>query len=107
MYGAINGIPSLNFRAHQWITITDGVINDPYSLLPPLLQNKGDAVNAPVSHADRIAEGGAAMAAYGSLQYLHMSEVERKSLNKALLQYCELDTLAMVMVIVAWRHMIT
>ena len=52
---------------------------------------------------DDIADGGAAMAAYGKLQYEDMSAMERDRLNNALLKYCELDTLAMVMIYEAWR----
>ncbi len=106
VYGAVNGIPSLNFHDHRWIETEDGVMVDPYALLPPLTECLKDAVETPISHAERIADGGAAMTAYGSLQYLQMDDVERDALNKALLAYCELDTLAMVMVIEAWRDML-
>jgi hypothetical protein len=42
------------------------------------------------------------MAAYGKLQYEDMSDLEREKLNTALFKYCELDTLAMVMIYEAW-----
>jgi hypothetical protein len=45
--------------------------------------------------------GGAALTAYGYLQYTDMTEGERAKLTQALLRYCELDTLAMVML---WEH---
>ena len=106
VYGASGGIPSLNFHDHQWITVTDGVINDPYSLLPPLSDNSGKTNDALLSDADRIADGGAAMTAYGHLQYVEMGDAERQALNTALLKYCELDTLAMVMVVEAWRELL-
>lgn len=35
-----------------------------------------------------------------------MQNSERDELKNALLRYCELDTLAMVMIIVAWLHML-
>jgi len=35
-----------------------------------------------------------------------MSDYERKELERGLLMYCELDTLAMVMIQEAWRKMI-
>ena len=46
------------------------------------------------------------MAAYGKLQYEDMSDIERDRLNTALLKYCELDTLAMVMIYEAWKAVI-
>ena len=86
--------------------MTDGVINDPYSLLPPLSDNPGKTNDALLSDADRIADGGAAMTAYGHLQYVEMGDAERQALNTALLKYCELDTLAMVMVVEGWRELL-
>jgi hypothetical protein len=47
---------------------------------------------------DEINNGGAALTAYGLTQYTNMSNTERDSLKSSLLKYCELDTLAMVMV---------
>ena len=37
------------------------------------------------------------MTAYAWLQYVEMQDEEREAIRKALLKYCELDTLAMVM----------
>ena len=37
------------------------------------------------------------MVAYGKTQYTDMSENEREAIKQSLLKYCELDTLAMVM----------
>ena len=106
VYGASGGIPSLNFSNQQWITETDDVINDPYSLLSPLQDNPVKTNDTLISHADRIADGGAAMTAYGHLQYVEMGDAERQALNSALLKYCELDTLAMVMVVEGWRELL-
>lgn len=50
-----------------------------------------------------LADGGAAMNAYGRLQYQMLDATERSQLESALLRYCELDTLAMVMIWEAWR----
>jgi hypothetical protein len=44
-----------------------------------------------------VSNGGAAMVAYAKLQYQDMTVPEREELVKGLLKYCELDTLAMVM----------
>ncbi len=46
-----------------------------------------------------IADGDAALTAYGKLQYTNMSPEERLELKNSLLKYCELDTLAMVMIV--------
>ena len=50
--------------------------------------------------AKAVAEGGAAMVAYGLLQSGLLDEPARQRLRSQLLRYCELDTLAMVM---AWE----
>jgi hypothetical protein len=44
-----------------------------------------------------ICEGGAAATAYARLQFESLAPDARKNLEQALLRYCELDTLAMVM----------
>ncbi len=52
--------------------------------------------------ADELANGGAAMTAYSKMQFTEMSSIERDALAKGLLKYCELDTLAMVMIFEYW-----
>ena len=59
-----------------------------------------------VSGLEGISDGGAALTAYGKLQFEEISEKERGEIEHALLKYCELDTLAMVMIYEAWRDMI-
>lgn len=61
-------------------------------------------MDARLSYAEHIADGGAAMTAYAQLQYVDMAVDERDALSQGLLHYCELDTLAIVMVIEAWRE---
>ena len=51
-----------------------------------------------------LRDGGAAMTAYARMQFTEMSDTERDVLRIALLKYCELDTLAMVMIFEAWRE---
>jgi hypothetical protein len=46
--------------------------------------------------------GGAAMVAYAYLQFADMTDVERELYRQALLRYCELDTMAMVMIWEYW-----
>lgn len=54
-----------------------------------------------------LKEGGAATIAYAKLQFTHMSDFEREELKNALLKYCELDTLAMIMIVEAWQDLMT
>ena len=53
--------------------------------------------------ASVVAEGGAAATAYARLQFEDMNAKARTKINEALLRYCELDTLAMVMITQAWQ----
>jgi hypothetical protein len=50
---------------------------------------------------ETIKAGGAAAVAFGRLQYSKMTEKERDQVVKSLLRYCEIDTLAMVLV---WEY---
>ncbi len=43
------------------------------------------------------------MTAYNMMQFMEMSDKERQEIVSALLRYCELDTLAMVMVWEFWK----
>ena len=106
IYGAPNGIPSRNFSDWCWIQKHEGAVLDPYKLLPPLFQDASEHDVELLTQDDEIREGGAAMTAYARLQFEEMSDYERKEIRKALLQYCELDTLAMVMIYEAWRDMV-
>ncbi len=73
---------------------TDKKPKSPYQLLPPI-DGKTDAI---------VKEGGSALVAYAKMQFSDMPAAERATLRKALLQYCELDTLAMVMIYEQWSH---
>lgn len=70
---------------------TTGQLKNPYMLLPPIGE---DIIE--------IKEGGAAMTAYGKLQFTDVSDQQRKELLNGLLRYCELDTLAMAMIYEHW-----
>jgi len=98
--GAEDGISSHNFRNHQWIQIENGAVSDPYKQLPELFVG-ADKMSL-MSDGDELKDGGAAMTAYAKMQFEDMSDYERKELRAALLRYCELDTLAMVMIYEAW-----
>ena len=98
-------MPSLNLENKVWIEYEeDGkTVKNPYKLLPSVstyldipqeeldkMEREGD---------DTVSNGGAALAAYGKLQF---SDTQMsKALEKALLCYCELDTLAMVFI---WEY---
>ena len=88
----------------QWVSFDEGIVQDPYAYQPPLFNDTAESLDARVSDAERIADGGAAMTAYAHLQYVDMEADERDALSQGLLRYCELDTQAMVMVIEAWRE---
>jgi len=98
-------MPSLNFPAGWvWLRERNGQVQDPYELLEPILLDQ--AVQEAIEQADEeepggqsfIANGGAAMVAYAKLQRPDMSDAERQLIEGQLKRYCELDTLAMVMV---------
>lgn len=78
---------------------------DPYQTLPPVFEGlSAVALDDLISAYDaRIADGGAALVAYGALQSVAMQAAERARMEQALLAYCKLDTLAMVMLVEAWR----
>ena len=98
IYGSVNGIPSLNYKDWKWVKINNGKVTDPYSLLPKLFQNisvRDDEILS--KNCDEINNGGAALIAYGMMQFEEMTDYERAEIQNALLKYCELDTLAMAM----------
>ncbi len=105
-YGSEKGAPSLNFVAQQWVELkADGTVRDPYALLPPPLEGLTPAQRSGFFGSDdELANGGAAMTAYTRMQFSEMPDLERCALRSALLRYCELDTLAMVMLYEAWRE---
>lgn len=106
IYGADGGIKSLNFENWVWVREESGKIKDPYKLLPKMFEGISDKDFEILMDDTEIKEGGAAMTAYCKLQFEEMNDVEREEIRKALLRYCELDTLAMVMIYEAWREWI-
>lgn len=106
IYGSINGIQSHNFVNQCWIVKENNRIKDPYHFLPPINKEISDEDAPLLFDSEDLKEGGAATIAYAKLQFTNMSDSERKELRNALLRYCELDTLAMVMIIEAWLHLL-
>ena len=104
IYGAMGGIISRNFKDHIWVKEEEGELLDPYKQLPTLFQDIS-AHDAQLLFDDtELSNGGAALTAYAKLQFTEMSDYEREALSQGLLKYCELDTLAMVMIYEAWRE---
>lgn len=93
------GLSSQNFSGnHIWLSNTSGVYDNPYKKLPKLFEDWTTAeLDELVSGMEELADGGAALTAYGKMQYTDITEVELIELSSGLLKYCELDTLAMVM----------
>ncbi|HAT1845511.1 TPA: DUF2779 domain-containing protein [Legionella pneumophila] len=106
IYGSSKGIFSKNFTNFQWLVTENGTIKDPYSLLDPINKEAPNEEIESLFEDEFLKEGGAATIAYAKLQFTHMSQFERQELRKALLKYCELDTLAMVMIVEAWFDML-
>jgi Domain of unknown function(DUF2779) len=92
---------SRNFTNMQWWYEEQeraGVPMDPYKLL------KGDSHNSTTADGSPdggIAHGGDAIAAYSTLQQKDVDLTKRNEIERSLLRYCELDTLAMVMIMQA------
>lgn len=94
---------SLNFRNHTWITAETG--NNPYHTLPRVLEEyDNDVLDQFIAGMDEIKEGGAAMMAYAYLQYSNVPPQQKEKIRSALLRYCELDTMAMVMLWEFWGN---
>ena len=85
MYGSPNGIPSKNYQDIQWIQKSNNDYRDPYYIIQDLSDN---AIN----------QGGMAATTFAKLLFEDLTNTDRLSLQNALLKYCELDTLAMVMI---------
>ncbi len=106
VYGAEGGIRSCNFSDWRWIQKKNGQIIDPYKLLPPVFSDVEGKTQELIGEGSELRDGGAAMIAYARAQYEEMSNFEREQIFQALRKYCELDTLAMVMLYEGWQDLI-
>lgn len=107
IYGANNGVTSLNFKDWTWIRREGDKVVDPYSLLPKVYEKATtEQLNQVMCGNDELANGGSAMTAYSLMQFTEMSDSERQALKAALLKYCELDTFAMVLLCEYWREFV-
>ncbi|MCG9875386.1 MAG: DUF2779 domain-containing protein [Leptospiraceae bacterium] len=108
IYG--NQIKSLNFLKKVWIEYElDGItIKNPYKLLPKVFENIPiDKLTEDFlldSSISEVSDGGGALTAYGMIQFTEGFIEVNDALRSALLKYCELDSLAMVMIWEYWNH---
>ena len=65
--------------------------------MPKLQDLISEDLDKALFHKDSLKDGSGAMKAFQVLQFSQISEIEKKGLRKGLLNYCELDTLAMLM----------
>jgi hypothetical protein len=103
-YGT-QSIKSLNFSNKSWIDFTaEGEVKNPYHQLQQIFSPEdAEKIENFVSDDEDLQNGGAAMMAYCMTQFTAMNPLERERIKQALLRYCELDTLAMVMIVEYWR----
>ena len=95
------GLSSKNFpKSHRWLQRDkSGELISPYDLLPKVYEGANqEEIQQYLSDIEDLNDGGAALTAYGKIQYTDMTNKERNQIKEALLKYCELDTLAMVMI---------
>jgi hypothetical protein len=93
-------LTTTNFdTSHVWLKIENDTIQSPYKMLKPLFIDwTNEQLGELLTNMEDLNNGGAALTAFGYLQYTDMSAAERDELRSGLLRYCELDTLAMVMI---------
>lgn len=87
-------------------TDENGRAINPYKLLDPVgygIPDEADDVEIELDSGMTISEGGTAMMAWARMQFGDVPEEEREKVFEALLRYCELDTLAMVMIYQHWE----
>ena len=108
IYGKNCEVKSLNFDKKVWVEFDDNRVKDPYKTLPTLdelLPMNMQTIERLFSN-NKVGDDGAAMTSWAFMQFAEMKEEERNNIAKALKMYCELDTMAMVMIMEAWIDMI-
>ena len=107
IYGRGLPIESLNFEGAQGqVWLPPESAGNPYRSLPPVFGEGFNELDARLlrlggdgDEEGSIAHGGAAMVAYSHTQFASLPPAHRQRIRQALLRYCELDTLAMVMLV--------
>jgi hypothetical protein len=93
---------NVSLQSHPWfaqyLAGTDGHVLDPYKTLPDL-----PFQNANIEEEDAVREGTAAIRTYQDMMYgeHRLDSTFRETMKQRLLNYCRLDTAAMVMI---WMH---
>ena len=88
---------NFDFSLINYIDAGQNEVGNPYKYLPTIgaeLLDEGEVSD----NDERINNGGLANANYAKLQYDGLSDEEKDKLKNALLRYCELDTMAMVLI---------
>ena len=88
-----------------WKIDENNTIYNPYQLLENKYKKENISKDESYFLDEKIEDGSAAMLAYSKLQFTDMIDKEREILTSALLQYCELDTLAMLMIYEHWNSL--
>ncbi|MEX0995939.1 MAG: DUF2779 domain-containing protein [Flavobacteriaceae bacterium] len=101
-------LSSKNFEdSHVFLKMEQGIPINPYKALPPIFDGwDNEQLEKVADSLSEIKDGGAALFAYGKLQFPEVSQEEREAIRNALLRYCELDTLAMVMILEYFREVV-
>ncbi len=99
-------LTSKNFdNSHIFLKMENGNPISPYKALPPIFEGwDNEQLEEVASKLSEIKDGGAALFAYAKLQFPEVKPEERAAINNGLLRYCELDTLAMVMIYEYFRE---
>lgn len=109
VYGS-DQLPSSNFpTCVWWVEDTEnlGQPRDPYKLLGSVFSQTLFESSPDTKYYEQfasIADGGTAMMAYLCSQSGKLKPDTQSIIEKSLLKYCELDTLAMVMIMQAWLN---
>ena len=88
-------IKSKNFKDWTWLNKDK---HDPYKSLPPIFTEIDKNNPTDISTFNNLDDGGAAMTAFAYLQFSETEPELRNKIEKAMLRYCELDTMAMVII---------
>src|SRR5690606_16119101 len=96
IYGRNLEIPSKNYESKIWIT--PECENDPYKTLEQVFDDyPREELDKLVEDMEGLADGATAMMAFNMIQFSEIPLDQRLRIKDALLRYCELDTMAMVM----------
>lgn len=93
-----------HLRGHILYNIdANSELKDPYKTLPDKYSKLNVKKDELLLDDGNVQNGGAALVAFGKLQFKEIKKEERDAIITSLLQYCELDTLAMLMIYEHWN----